>query len=201
MIKVFYGNDRLRANQEIKKNLGMDYEVIEGSSLELSDLPNIFLGNSLLSEQRRILIRDLIENKHVSEAIVDYLESPHKIVILETKINKNSVFYKSLQKKIEFMEFKLPEVSLYREAQNIYNTAKRDGKKAVGMLDKIKYDCEPIAFIGMINAIALGDFEVRQGKKEKRALLELSKLDIEIKTTSYSPWILLQAFLLRLSSL
>ena len=30
MIKVFYGNDRARIAQEVKKTLGEDYEVFDG---------------------------------------------------------------------------------------------------------------------------------------------------------------------------
>ena len=201
MIQVFYGDDRLRANKEIKKLLGNDYEVIEGAGLELNDLPNIFLSNSLLATERKILIRDLADNKLVSDKIADYLNSPHEIIILELKVNKKSTFFKSLQDKIEFREFKLPEISIYREALNNYNTAKKDGKKAVEMLEKIQLNEDPIAFIGMLSSIALKEFEARQGIKEKRVLEELSKLDIETKSTSYSPWTLTQAFLLRLASL
>ena len=201
MIRVFYGDDRMRANQEIKKLLGTNYEIIEGVEIEIHDLPNIFLGNSLLADKRKILIRDLSEEKLVCEKIIDYINTPHEIVDLETKVNKKSTFYKTLQNKLEFREFKLPEISVYREALDIYNMAKKDGKKAVAMLEKIKLNQDPIAFIGMIASITLKEFEAHPTAKEKRVLEELSKLDIETKSTSFSPWTLLQAFLLRLASL
>ena len=42
--------------------------------------------------------------------------------------------------------------------------------------------------------------EPYRGIKEKRALKELSDLDIKLKTTSFQPWLLIESFLLRLSS-
>ena len=84
---------------------------------------------------------------------------------------------------------------------DIYRTAKRDGKRAVEMLGKIKQDEEPIRFCGLLISQALKDYARNPGAKEKRALKELSRLDLDLKSTSYSPWLLIEAFLLRVSSL
>ncbi len=85
MIRIFSGEDRVRAKNEIEKTLGTDYEVVEGSELETTDLPNIFLGTSLLSSNRKILIRDLSINKPVFEKLPEYLASPHDVIIFEAK--------------------------------------------------------------------------------------------------------------------
>ena len=200
MIRVFYGDDRVRANREIKKILGDEYEVVDGAELQLFELASLFLGNSLFDEKRRILVRDIAVNKVSSENLLKYLETPHEIVILELKVNKNSVFYKSLNKKVEFKEFKLPEKSFYVEVSNIYNMAKKDGKRAVEILKELETSEDPMGFLGMIITLALKEFEKKQGSKEKRVLEELSKLDLDMKSTSLSPWLLLRSFLLRLAS-
>lgn len=200
MIKVYYGDDRIRASQAIKQFLGNGYEVIDGAELEPSILPSIFMGNSLFASRRKILIRDVLDNKAVAAKIPEYQATLHDIVIQESKVPKNSVFYKSLYPKVEFKEFKLPETSVYSQALSIFNTAKKDGKKAVALLESIKVNLDPIAFTGMIVSLALKDFEKRQGTKEKRVLTELSKLDLAMKSTSLSPWTLLSSFLLRLAS-
>ena len=101
MIKIFTGDDRIKAKQEITKFLGTDYEVIEGPELNPTDLPSIFLGGSLFQPTRNILIRDLSTNKSVFEKLPDYLESPHQIAILEFKLDKRSTTYKALKDKIE----------------------------------------------------------------------------------------------------
>ena len=56
MIKIFTGDDRIKATQEIEKLLGKTYEIIEGPELEPAYLLNIFQGASLFSEKRKILI-------------------------------------------------------------------------------------------------------------------------------------------------
>ena len=83
----------------------------------------------------------------------------------------------------------------------IYRIAKKDGKKAVEMLDRVKEGQEPLMFLGLMVSQALKDYRTRPGVKEKRALKELSKLDMQLKREStLQPWTLVQAFLLRLSS-
>ena len=82
MIKIFTGENRMRANQEINTALGKDYEIIEGADLSPNDLPSIFQGASLFAEKRNILIRDLSENKLVFEKLPEYLDTPHNVIIL-----------------------------------------------------------------------------------------------------------------------
>ena len=202
MIKVFYGDDRVRAKAEITKFLGTkDYEIIEGADLASADLPSIFLGNSLFTDTRAILIRDFTANRPVYEQLPEYLNTPHQIAILDAKIDKRSATYKSLKDQIEFQEFTLPKHPNLNLVFDIYRTAKHDGEKAVKMLEKIQYEEDPIMFCGLLISQALKDFNQKQGTKEKRVLKELSKLDLDLKSTSLRPWLLVQSFLLRLSSL
>ncbi|MBQ1298691.1 hypothetical protein IIY24_02550 [Candidatus Saccharibacteria bacterium] len=201
MIKIFTGDDRVRAKKEIEKFLGKKYEIIEGAEINLNDLPSIFLGNSLFSETRNILIRDLSTNKSVFEKVPEYLNTPHNIAIFELKLDKRSATYKLLKGNIEIKDFKLPENPDQKLVFNIYNTAKRDGKKAVGMLERIKPEHDPNMFLGLLASQTIKDYQIKQGTKEKKALRELSKIDLEIKSTSLQPWLLIESFLLRLSSL
>ena len=202
MIKVFYGDDRVRAKAEITKFLGTkDYEIIEGADLAPADLPSIFLGNSLFTGTRAILIRDFTANRPVYEKLPEYLNTSHQIAILDAKIDKRSATYKSLKDQIEFQEFTLPKNPNLNLVFDIYRTAKHDGEKAVKMLEKIQYEEDPIMFCGLLISQALKDFNQKQGTKEKRVLKELSKLDLDLKSTSLQPWLLVQSFLLRLSSL
>ncbi len=202
MIKVFYGDDRVRAKAEITKFLGTkDYEIIEGADLAPADLPSIFLGNSLFTDTRAILIRDFTANRPVYEKLPEYLNTPHQIAILDAKIDKRSATYKSLKDQIEFQEFTLPKNPNLNLVFGIYRTAKHDGEKAVKMLEKIQAEEDSIMFCGLLISQALKDFNQKQGTKEKRVLKELSKLDLDLKSTSLQPWLLVQSFLLRLSSL
>ena len=201
MINVFYGENRLRANSEITELLGSDYEVYEGVNLSQEDLPSLFLGGSLLSQTRSILIRDFFVNKAVAEKLPEYLNTPHNIVIFELKLDKRSTTYKTLKNQINFKEFTLPKDPNLNLVFNIYRVAKTDGKKALSILEKIKTEQDPMMFFGLLVSQAIKDYSQKQGTKEKKVLHELSQLDLKLKSTSFQPWLLIESFLLRLSSL
>lgn len=201
MIKIFTGDDRIRAKKAITEFLGDDYELFDAANLEPSDLPNIFFGTSLFGTERRIVIRDLSENKPVFEKLLDYLDTPHKIALFEARIDKRSSVYKQLKDKIEIREYTLPKNLDYRMVFDIYKTAKKDGKKAVAMLEKIKINEDPISFAGLLNSQAIKDFAAKPGAKEKKTLKELSNLDLNLKNSKLNPWLLIESFLLQLSSL
>ena len=201
MIKIFYGNDRIKAKAKITELLGKDYEIIEGPELTEQDLPSVFFGASLFADTRSILIRDLSSNKPVFSKLPEYLNTPHNVIIFELNLDKRSTTYKELKTSIEITEFKLPESTNFSIAFDIYRTAKKDGKKALTMLDRIKNDEDPMMFFGLLASQAIKDYAARQGSKEKRALKELSKIDILMKTTSSQPWLLIESFLLQVSSL
>ena len=201
MIRIFYGDDRVKANAKIKSLLGENYEVVDGENLDLTDLPNIFLGTSLLSDTRNILIRDLALNKPAFEQLTNYLNTPHNIILLESKLDTRTTAFKELKDKVEVAKFELPEDPNFRLVFDIYKTAKRDGKKAVAMLNKIKQNEAPNMFFGLIASQAIKDFKLNQGTKEKRVLKELSKLDLDMKSAKVEPWLLIESFLLRLSSI
>lgn len=201
MIRLFTGENRIRANQAVSQILGENYEIIEGTDLTPNDLPSIFQGASLFSVKRNILIRDLSDNKPTFEKIPEYLDTPHDVIILELKLDKRSATYKILKDQIEIRDFPMPKDPNINLVFDIYRTAKVNGKKAVKDLDKIKHHEDPIRFCGLMISQALKDYRAHQGTKEKRALKELSKLDLDLKTTSLEPWLLIQSFLLRVSSL
>ncbi|MBR3256135.1 hypothetical protein IKG10_00460 [Candidatus Saccharibacteria bacterium] len=201
MIKIFTGDDRIRAKKAILDFLGNDYELFDATTLDPADLPNIFLGTSLFGTERKIVLRDLSENKAVFEKILDYLDTPHKIAFFETKLDKRSSVYKQIKDKIEICEYSLPKNLDYRIVFDIYKTAKKDGKKAVAMLERIKINEDPINFAGLLNSQAIKDFATKPGVKEKKALKELSRLDLNLKNSKLNSWLLIESFLLRLSSL
>ncbi len=201
MIRIFYGDDRVKANAKIKELLGENYEIIDGEPLILNDLPNIFLGASLLSTTRNILIRDFTANKLVYEELKNYLNTPHNIILLESKLDTRTTTFKDIKDKVEVVKFALPEDPNFRLVYDIYATAKRDGKKAVAMLNKTKQNEAPNMFFGLIASQAIKDFKLNQGTKEKRVLKELSKLDLDMKSAKVEPWLLIESFLLRLSSI
>ncbi len=202
MIKIFYGDDRVKIKNTIAAMFGNSYEVFEGTELQLSDLPSIFKGSSLFVDKRSIVIKDLGENKDAFEKLVDFLDTPHDIILFESKLDKRTVTYKTLKDKVECTEFKAAAPINTGLVFEIFKTAKRDGKKAVSMLEEIEDTQDPYMFFGLLVSQALKDFQYKQGTKEKRVLLELSKLDLQMKSeSSIQPFSLLKSFLLQVSLL
>ena len=202
MIRIFYGDDRVMISNKIKKEFGDDYEVFDGENLKSDDLPSIFLGTSLLSDDRKILIKDFSVNRDVFERVLNYLNTTNDVVIWEAKFDKRTMVSKELKKAgVEIFEYKLLEPTNKNEVFNIFDTAMVDGVRAVRMVEKLENDQDPYMFFGLLASQAIKKFEWRQGTKEKRVLKELSKLDIQMKSTAIQPWALIKSFLIRLSSL
>lgn len=194
MIKIFTGDDRIKANQEIKKLLGENYEVIDCADLTPKDLPQIFKGTTIFDAHRHILLRDFTANSSIYSELINYLDTPHDVILLETKLDKRLNAYKEIKDKVEIKEFKLPPKTDFREVYNIYNIAKRDGKRAAKELKKVENDEDPIRFTGLLVSQALKEFN-------PKILKELSKLDIELKSSKIDPWLLVESFLLKISRL
>ena len=200
MIKVFYGNDRAKIAQEVKKVLGEDYEVFDGAEgLQIADIVNIFQGNSLFASKRKILIKDIAE-LDLYEEIATYVSTLLDILIWETTISQKKA-YKDF--------IKLPGVSVQkfdaapkidiRQVFEIFDTAMTDGERAVEMLEKVQGEEDPYMFFGLLASQAIRKFEWRQGVEQRRALQMLSELDMQMKTTAVEPWSLIKSCLLRLS--
>ena len=201
MLRIFYGSDRVKAQAEIKRILGDDYEVVEGAELKLADLASVFMGGSLLVDERKILVKDLGVVAENWAKLVDYVDTPHQIIVWEEKLDKRTGTYKQLAKQVEIREFKKIEQVDRSLAFNIYDMAFIDSKKAVKMLEQAKLTEDPYQMLGAWAWKAIDNFKKYGGAKEKRVLLELSKLDILMKTTSYQPWTQLSTFLLQASLL
>lgn len=202
MLCIVTGSDRVRAGEEIKKLLGEEYEVIEGVELEENDLPSVFLGASLFSEVRNILIRDLTVRKDLFAELPKYLETPHNVVMFETNLDKRAAAFKVVRDKVTIKEFDLPPDVDGKVVFDVYRVAKRDGSKAVEMLRRVEHKNDPIMFVGLMASQALKEYSARQGVVEKSVLRELAKLDLAMKNASgVDNWLLVEAFLLNLSGL
>lgn len=200
MLKVFYGANRLAAEKAIKQALGENYEVFEGENLKPDDLPSIFLGSSLFeTEKRRILLKDVSENSAVWEKLTDYTDTAHEVIAWEMKLDKRSAGYKRLSgSKVELREFaelKKPEANL---VFGILDTAFRDGKRAVEMVEQIELTQDPYMFFGLLVTQMLKKYQATGARvRERKLLKELAKTDLQMKSTTVEPWNLIKSFLLR----
>lgn len=88
-----------------------------------------------------------------------------------------------------------------RKVFDIFDTAMSDGQRAVKMLEEVQGEEDPYMFFGLLASQAIKKYEWRAGARERKILKELSRLDIQMKTATVEPWLLIKSFLIRLSSL
>ncbi len=202
-MKIFYGNDRVRAREMVEKLLGKDYEVIEAENLQRRDMDSVFLGTSLFGETRKILIKSLSENKECWAVLPDYLKTTHDVIILENNIDKRSVVYKALaeEKSVEFKEFKLAEQVDKKLVFDVFEAAyRKNGRLAVELCEKIETTNDPYMFMGLMVSQAFKKLEMRQ-KKAERVIKILGDTDMKMKTTGVESWDLIKMSLLLIANI
>lgn len=204
MLAIYYGENRVDAERALRRSLGENYEVLDGETLELADLPSIFQGVSLFeTEKRQILIKDVSTNTAVWEKLADYAETEHDVICWELKLDKRSAGYRKMQSlgvtMQEFLAQKPPEAKL---VFNILDTALRDGEKALKMVEQIELQQDPYMFFGLLVTQLLKKYETTGGgARERRRVKELAKLDLQMKSTTFEPWQLIKVFLLRVKDI
>lgn len=203
MIKIFYGDDRVKARAMIDKLLGDDYEVIEAENLTRGDMDSVFLGTSLFGETRKILIKSLAENKECWAMLPKYTNTAHAVFLLENSIDKRSVTYKELakEKNVEFKEFHLAEAIDKNLVFDIFEVAyKKDGAKAVKMCERIETTNDPFMFLGLIVTQAFKKMELRE-RRATEAVKILGKTDVLMKTTTIEPWTAIKMALYKIANI
>lgn len=97
-----------RALDKIAANFDGVVERIDGTGLQLSQLPDILMGISLFSTARTVIIRGLSENKAIWSVISDWLpriSDDIHLVLVELKPDKRTAAYKAIQKVAKIQEY------------------------------------------------------------------------------------------------
>ena len=210
MIYLIDGDDRKKAEQTARDFLGNNIEVIDADALEKNDLVSIFQGTTLFEETRHILIKDLSLKKDLFLELPKFIETEHQVVILEQKIDKRNATYKELltvaksnPEKVKIENFKLPEQVDTFLVFRVFDIALTDGKRAIKLIREAEEENSPYATIGAWTKKAVDLFAAKGGtEREKKIIKRLAEIDMLLKQTSFSkdPWILLESFLIELSS-
>lgn len=83
-------------------------ERVDGSTLELKQLPDLLMGGTLFAEDRLVIIRGIAENTSLKSQLPDWLDrvddSIH-LVLIDEKLDKRTALYKDLKKKSNLREF------------------------------------------------------------------------------------------------
>lgn len=111
MITVLTGNNSFEIDRErgrIEAAFDGQPEHIDGSTLELSHLPELLAGATLFASQRLVIIKNLSENTEAWAALPDWLtrlSSDINLVLIEPKLDKRTKLYKELEKQKAIHEF------------------------------------------------------------------------------------------------
>jgi len=196
VLKIFYGENRKKAETAVKRFIGQDYEVFDGEKLQANDLPTVFLGTSLFDTgKRQILIKNLSENSEAWEKVPEYKDTEHDVAIWEMKLDGRLNGTKLLKSAgIEMQEFKNPVV---KPLFGLLNMALRDGEAAIGELERCEAEQDPYLLVGLLVSDAIKNLQNSGGRScDRKVLKNLADLDRRMKTTSIEPWILVKGFLL-----
>lgn len=110
MITLLTGENTFQIEQEIAQIVG-DFdgnaERVDGSELELKQLPDLLTGSTLFADKRLVIIKNLSENKAVWTDLVDWLprvSDDIDLVFVDTKPDKRTAAYKELKKIAKVIE-------------------------------------------------------------------------------------------------
>lgn len=112
MITVFTGDNSFeitRALGRIVDDFSGEAERIDGSELDLNQLPDLVMGATLFASERLVIIKQLSDNKAVWSVFDEWLgrvSSDVHLVLIETKLDKRTITYKELQKIADVTEYK-----------------------------------------------------------------------------------------------
>lgn len=140
MITVLSGSntqairEKLAAIKEafIKQHGSEGVETVAGEQLQPEQLNSLLSGATLFALDRLVIVRGLSENKLVAEQylkVLDSISDQTQVVLVEGGLDKRTVFYKTLKKQAELLEFaELDEVAAT-------NWVKESVKKQGGEID------------------------------------------------------------------
>ena len=83
-------------------------EKIDGSELDLKQLPDLLMGGTLFADKRLVVIKQLSDNKAIWPVLGDWLpriSDDIHLVLVDSKLDKRTKSYKDLQKVAVMTEY------------------------------------------------------------------------------------------------
>jgi len=83
-------------------------ERVDGTTLELKNIPDLLMGVTLFSEKRLVIIKDIALNSVVWEKLpewIDRMSDDIMLVLIDTKPDKRTTSFKEMKKRATLKEF------------------------------------------------------------------------------------------------
>lgn len=111
MITLLTGENSFELERALKEIIGGfdgTAEKVDGSELELKQLPDLLMGGTLFADKRLVIIKNLSDNKAVWTSLEDWMarvSDDIQLVLVEPKPDKRTKTYKNLKKVAGSKEF------------------------------------------------------------------------------------------------
>jgi len=111
MITWFNGENTFEIQQAVKALADAfdgRAERVDGSTLELKNIPDLLMGGTLFAEKRLVIIKDLSQNSSVWEKFpewIDRISDDIDIILIDGKPDKRTTIYKEVKKRVTIKEF------------------------------------------------------------------------------------------------
>ena len=113
MITVLVGENSFeieRSLSEIEAGFDGEPEKIDGTELQLSQLPDLLMGVSLFGIKRLLVIRNLSKNKSIWPVFgnwIDKVSSDIELILIDLKLDKRTSTFKALKDEVKINYFYL----------------------------------------------------------------------------------------------
>lgn len=111
MIAWFIGENTFTIQQAVQSAItSFDGrpERIDGTTLELKNIPDLLMGGTLFAEKRLVIIKDLSQNSAVWEKFpewIDRISDDIDLILIDGKPDKRTTGFKEVKKRVELKEF------------------------------------------------------------------------------------------------
>ncbi|MBI3889269.1 DNA polymerase III subunit delta [Candidatus Saccharibacteria bacterium] len=132
MITVLSGENTFEITRELERRIAAfdgDIERVDGSEIELRQLPDLLMGATLFSSNRLVIIKGLSSNKSVWNDLVDWLprigDDLH-VIFVDGKPDKRTKTYKELIKVAKVVDFPIwTDRDIYKAEQWVEDEARK----------------------------------------------------------------------------
>lgn len=208
-ISILHGTDRNAMMLAAKTKLGEEYEIFEADNITLADLDSIFFGQTLFGtgEKRRILLKDLNDNKECFEKLPDYASTEHEVVVVANgKLNKTFAYVKAVLscKDIESKEFETVEERTrdkFEGLEPFKQALAGHGKIALKKLENLKDHSAAPLILGTMGGQAAKLLGGKDEAKGIKIMKILAQADMMSKRSGLDMWVPVEWALLEIASL
>jgi len=182
MITLLTGSNSFEINEALRAlELTFDGrpEKIDGTTLELKNLPDLLMGSTLFAEKRLVIIRDLSQNLAVWEKLPEWtprISDDIQLVLVDEKPDKRLTAYKELKKVADVHEFNNWGDRDYPTAENW--TVRRAESLGIKLDKKLAHQ--------IVERVGLDQWQLAQALEKLSLLDEITSETIE-STIDASP--------------